>query len=517
MLCAIYCRLSKEDEDKGPESESIQNQKSLLLRFAVERGWDIFDIYVDDDYSGTDSGRPAFNSMLRAAQEKKFDLVLCKSQARFTRDMELVERYIHGKFAEWGIRFVTVADNADTAVKGNKKARQINGLINEWYLEDLSENVRVVFDMKRREGQYIGSSPLFGYVKDPKDKNKLVIDEEAAAVVRRIFRLATEGHRKQSIATVLNEQGVPNPTRYKELHGSSYRNGTAVHSHGLWSKTTVGRILSNVMYTGTMVQGRTKKISYKSKKVVSMPEENWFVVPGTHEAIIDAKTFADVQPKRNVRARADKNGELHPLAGLVRCMDCQSSMCKTRNNNEVYYLRCKLSVASGSRKLCTRHSIRLDRLISEVELRLRHYVENWFELGDIARFGKDTGPDQAEALGKELAAVEAALDKRIAALHSLYLDKISGLIGEAQFKEFNSSFLSDRKHLENQRNELVKRQNDMLDRSTDSKQDICNRVSRILQEGTANRELMLLAVEKIEVGEKDPVTKKQEIKIHWNF
>ena len=208
MLCAIYCRLSKEDEDKDRESESIQNQKSLLLRYAVERGWDVYDIYADDDYSGADSDRPAFGRMIAAAEGRAFDVVLCKSQARFTRDMELVEKYIHGRFVEWGVRFVAVADNADTAVKGNKKARQINGLINEWYLEDLSENVRVVFDMKRREGQYIGGSPIFGYVKDPNDKNKLVIDEEAAGVVRQIFRWASEGHREQSITAMLNERGI---------------------------------------------------------------------------------------------------------------------------------------------------------------------------------------------------------------------------------------------------------------------------------------------------------------------
>ena len=154
ILCAIYTRLSKEDEDKQqPESESIQNQKSLLISYAVERGWDIYHIYCDEDYSGADSLRPDFNKMIEAAKEKKFQIILCKSQSRFTRDMELVEKYIHGLFPIWGIRFIAVADNADTEIKGNKKARQINGLINEWYLEDLSENIRMVFDMKRRQGQ----------------------------------------------------------------------------------------------------------------------------------------------------------------------------------------------------------------------------------------------------------------------------------------------------------------------------------------------------------------------------
>ena len=154
ILCAIYTRLSKEDDGRQrTESESIQNQKSLLTHYAIERGWEIYAIYCDEDFSGVDGARPDFNRMIEAARQKKFQIVLCKSQSRFTRDMELVEKYIHGLFPVWGIRFIAVADSADTEVKGNKKARQINGLVNEWYLEDLSENIRMVFDLKRREGE----------------------------------------------------------------------------------------------------------------------------------------------------------------------------------------------------------------------------------------------------------------------------------------------------------------------------------------------------------------------------
>ena len=308
ILCAIYTRLSKEDEDKQqPESESIQNQKSLLISYAVERGWDIYHIYCDEDYSGADSLRPDFNKMIEAAKEKKFQIILCKSQSRFTRDMELVEKYIHGLFPIWGIRFIAVADNADTEIKGNKKARQINGLINEWYLEDLSENIRMVFDMKRRQGQYIGGFPVYGYQKDPKNKNHLIIEPEAAEVVRQIFQWALEGHGKQNIAFMLNSRGIVNPTRYKAERGWSC-NHPIKNDYGLWNKTTVWRILHNEMYTGVMVQGRTKKVSYKSKTLITMPEEQWFRVEGTHEAIIDRKTFQTVQKLMALRSREDGPG-----------------------------------------------------------------------------------------------------------------------------------------------------------------------------------------------------------------
>jgi len=235
--------LSKEDEEKlQNESESIQNQKSLLLHYAAERGWEVYQIYCDEDYSGADSLRPDFNRMLRDARQKKFQIILCKTQSRFTRDMELVEKYIHGLFPIWGIRFIAVADNADTEVKGNKKARQINGLVNEWYLEDLSENVRMVFDMKRREGKYIGGSPVYGYKKDPQDKNRIVIDPSAASVVRQIFQWSLEGRGRQSIARTLNEQGIPSPARYKEERDGGH---PASKDQSLWSKITVWRILRN--------------------------------------------------------------------------------------------------------------------------------------------------------------------------------------------------------------------------------------------------------------------------------
>lgn len=197
--------------------------------------------------------------MIEGARQKKFQIILCKTQSRFTRDMELVEKYIHCLFPIWGIRFIAVADNADTEVKGNKKARQINGLVNEWYLEDLSENVRMVFDLKRREGQYIGGFPLYGYKKDPADKNKIVIDPEAASVVRRIFQWSREGCGKQRIAVMLNERGIAAPARYKAEHGWTCRYPQQNHS-GLWNKTTVSRILRN----GPDIIGRNQT-SFHSK------------------------------------------------------------------------------------------------------------------------------------------------------------------------------------------------------------------------------------------------------------
>lgn len=486
------------------------------MNYAVERGWDIYQIYCDEDYSGADSLRPDFNRMLEAAKAGKFQIILCKSQSRFTRDMELVEKYIHGLFPLWGIRFIAVADNADTEVKGNKKARQINGLVNEWYLEDLSESVRLVFDMKRRQGQYIGGFPIYGYQKHPTDKNKIVIDPEAAEVVRQIFQWSLEGRGKQEIAHRLNDLGVVNPTRYKLEHGWTYRNAAKGESV-LWNKTTVWRILRNEMYTGVMVQGRTKKASYKSKAMLAVPEERWFRVEGTHEAIIDRETFEAVQRGLDLRSKTDGTGEAHVLAGLVYCMDCGSSMSRTsrtrQNGKRVSYLRCRRYVNSGKSKLCTRHGIRLDALIDLVSVRIRHYVQTYFDPGTLdLRPRQDT---RREALEQEWRVLAAQLEKHSAALKSLYLDKVARVISEGQFAELNQSFLAEKSRLERRLGQLDRELGE--DPAESRKEVMLTRARELLKLETVPRELVTLLIEKIEVGEKDSSTGRQEVRITWKF
>lgn len=514
MLCAIYARLSKEDEEKRrPESESIQNQKALLLHYAAERGWEVYDIYCDEDYSGADALRPGFNRMLAAAQAGRFQIILCKSQSRFTRDMELVEKYIHGLLPLWGVRFIAVADHADTQVKGNKKARQINGLINEWYLEDLSDNIRMVLDMKRREGQYIGSSPVYGYQRHPADKHRLVVDPGAAPVVAQIFRWALEGHGKQEIAHMLNDRGIPNPSRYKEeREGSPARPGS-----GLWNKTTVWRILHNEMYAGVMVQGRTRKVSYKSKAKAAVPREQWFRVEGTHEAIVDPAVFEAVQRALALRARSDGAGETHVLSGLVRCMDCGSTLSRvttTRpDGRRVSYLRCRRYAESGAEKGCTRHSIRLDDLIRLVTDQARRYLRAYADPEDLAPPPPRAG--RRAALERERSGLAAQLARHDAALRALYLDRASGAIGRDQFAALNQAFLQERDRL-SARLAQLDRELEQTD-GPPTGAEWREQVRRRLELETLPRELAVLLIEKIEVGEKDPDTGRQAVRVTWRF
>ncbi len=449
--------------------------------------------------------------MIEAAKQKKFQIILCKSQSRFTRDMELVEKYIHGLFPIWGIRFIAVADNADTEVKGNKKARQINGLVNEWYLEDLSENVRMVFDLKRREGKYIGGFPIYGYRKDPVDKNHIIPDPEAAEVVRQIYQWSLEGHGRQNIAYMLNQRGIPNPTRYKAERGWSC-NHPIKNDFGLWNKVTVGRILTNEMYTGVMIQGRRRKVSYKSTVIIDTPESEWYRVDGTHEAIIDRATFEAVQRSLKLRSRTDGTGEAHLLSGLVKCADCGSTMSKCSNGKRAY-LRCKLYADSGREKLCTRHSVRLDQLIDLISDRIRYYVQTYYQL-DPADLQPQRDTRQ-EALEQERKALTAQLEKRSQALKTLYLDRVAGILSEGQFIELNQTFLDEKSRLERRLDSI---KGELAEREQPQQQaDLMERARELLKLETVPRELVVGLVEKIEVCERDPETGRQEIRVTWRF
>ena len=211
----LYLRLSKEDADKirkGDDSASIKNQRLLLTDYALMHNFSIVNVYSDDDESGLYDDRPAFEKMMVDAKLKEFDIIIAKTQSRFSRNMEHIEKYLHHDLPNLGIRFIGVVDGVDTDNEGNKKSRQVNGLVNEWYCEDLSRNIHSSFQAKMRAGQFLGTSCPYGYKKDPKDHNHLVIDEYAAKVVRRIYKLYLSGYGKAKIGSILSSEGILIPT-----------------------------------------------------------------------------------------------------------------------------------------------------------------------------------------------------------------------------------------------------------------------------------------------------------------
>lgn len=247
---AIYCRLSQEDRNKKTkedDSESIKNQKIMLKEYAKDQHWEIQGVYSDDDYTGTDRNRPAFNKVLELAQHKEIDIVLCKSQSRFARELEIVEKYINGLFLDWGIRFVSVTDNIDTAKEGTTLVRQMNGIMDEQYLGNLSVSIKSALKIKRKNGEHTGGLTLYGYKKDPDKKGHLIIDPVAAEVVREVFSLYNQGMGKTAIARELNNRGIPNPTQYKAEQGVAYKKPPS-ELGTKWKYFSISNMLSNEMY-----------------------------------------------------------------------------------------------------------------------------------------------------------------------------------------------------------------------------------------------------------------------------
>lgn len=517
MKAALYCRLSEEDKNKqsaADESESIQNQKSMLLSYAMEQGWDIYNIYSDDDYAGADRNRPAFLRLLADAEQRKFDIVLCKTQSRFTRELELVEKYIHGLFPLWNIRFVSIVDNADTANRGNKKSRQINGLINEWYLEDMSENIKSVLTDKRKNGLHIGAFALYGYKKDPGRKGHLLIDEEAAAVVREVFTLFSKGYGKTAIARMLNDRGVPNPTEYKRLQGLRYQPPKA-KTGTLWKYSAIANMLVNEIYIGNMVQGRYGSVSYKTKVNRPRPKAQWYRIPATHEPIIEKELWDRVQFTLAQRAKPFITGEIGLFANKARCMYCGSSMRSSKSRGQ-HYLQCANRYVAKS--ACIGSFISVAKLEQAVVAECNRLSETYLDQSELQQnIACFPAPDKEKpGLETELLSCRKKIAEYAKGIRELYLDKVKGILSENDYLELSHDFVKEKKRLE-QLADILQERLRMLEQAAAAGNSPEQFLAQSIRLEHLNREMVEHFIDHILVGKRMPDTQGVPIEIHWNF
>ena len=525
-LTDIYVRLSDEDRDKRSvtdESESIQNQKSMLINYCIEQGWQINNIYCDEDYSGADRNRPAFNQMLKDCEEGKVDIVLCKTQSRFSRDMEIIERYIHGKFIEWGVRFVSIVDHADTSVAGNKKARQINGLINEWYLEDLSDNIRKTLRHKKLKGEYCCPYAPYGYKLDPEDKHRFIIDPPAAEVVRSIFEMYKSGMGYMRIAQALNEKQIPPPGIYKEMQGLNYRNPNAESvSSKQWRDSCIYYILRQEVYTGALIQGKTKNLSYKNKKRIKLPRSEWIIVPNMHEPIVDDNLWNAVQKlikshRGNGQFKAPE-GEINPLRGIIYCKECGAGMWRMsyQSSEQRYkYYRCR--TVKNSNGVCDNINSARQTDIEAVLMReIQTLIDTNFDPKHISLNIESTSESRFDVLTKEKKQIEKKLSKVRGDSVQLYRDKLNGLIDDEQFKLFSNTFNTEINQCAERIKlidvELLQLESEKEERK--SKEEILSKYKSV---NKITYELVQELVEGIYIGKVDHETKQREIEIRWKF
>lgn len=429
---ALYIRLSREDEGDGP-SQSVSNQRALLEDYAKKRGIIVHDLYIDDGYSGTGFERPGFLRMLRDIESKLVNLVITKDLSRLGRDYILTGHYMERYFPEHGVRYISLLDGIDTGIESSaNEITPFRAIMNDMYAKDISKKITSVKREKQRRGLFIGGKAVFGYQKHPTEKNIIIIDEGAAPIVRRIFTMALSGESCRGIAAQLNREHIPTPSVYAALTP-----GRVGPYAGLWSSERISELLQNETYIGSTVQGRVKKLSYKSKKRIRQPKEDWVVVENTHEAIIDRETFQAVQQMIAKRRRTRSRTHEHLLKGLIFCHACGtplSVLCrKNAAGEDVLYYVCRTYQRFPKAGICTSHCIGEKRVreavLDTILERCAPYLTEEFLLPIAKAFAMEEKkrplPAQ-EAQEKELDLLKHRLDQ-------MYLDKVDGILSPEDY------------------------------------------------------------------------------------
>ena len=376
-----YIRLSKEDINRGKDkddSNSVTNQKALLDDY-YQQHIDEFESvqppYVDDGYTGTDTNRDSFQKLLSDIYAKKVNCVIVKDLSRLSRNYTDAGSLIENLFVQMNVRFISLAEGIDSYLNPDSISNlivPITNVINDNFCYQTSKKIRQVFDMKRRNGEFIGGFAAYGYMKNPKDKNALIVDEEAAEIVKNIYEWFLDGMSKNAIVRNLNDRGILCPSEYKKSKGLNYQNPSG-SERPLWCSKTVSDILKNRLYVGDMVQGRQRVKSYKIHTQEQVPENEWYIVENTHEPIIERPIFEKVQEllKRDTRTAPQKK-KLYLFSGFLRCADCGKAMSRSQVKGTVYYF-CR-TYKDQSKTACTKHSIKHNRLEAAVLYAIQQQV-----------------------------------------------------------------------------------------------------------------------------------------------
>ena len=505
---ALYIRLSKEDESEGP-SQSVQNQESLLREFVQQHQLSVYDTYIDDGWSGTSFDRPAFQRMTADIEAKKVNMVITKDLSRLGRDYILTGHYMERYFPEHRVRYISLLDGIDTGVDSTANdITPFRAIMNDMYAKDISKKIKSVKRDKQRKGQFIGGKPVYGYKMHPTEKNKIVIDEEVAPIVRRIFALALSGMSCRNIATLLNQEGVPTPATYAHLPVAKPGPYT-----GLWSSERISDMLQNETYIGNMVQGRSVKISYKSKKCLKQDPANWVVVEGTHEPLVDAETFQKVRMLVNSRRHTRSRTYDFLLKGLIFCHECGYPLAvlnrKNARGEDVLYFVCRTYQRFTKAGVCSCHSIKEKTVTDAVVAKVREVCQAYLnpdELLPVAQEAAENAGKQS-SLESELQALQSKIDSLTANLDRMYTDRLSGLLPEADFQRIFGRIKLEREQLEEKQQELELRKNSPA-RSEDRAKEL---VQRFIETAGESRELLVSLIERVEL------TEDKEIIIKFRF
>lgn len=519
---ALYCRLSSDDDLEG-DSNSIKNQKLLLSDYAKENKFRNTRFYIDDGFSGSNFERPAFKRLLNDVENGEISTVIVKDMSRFGRDHILVGYYTKYYFPDADVRFIAIYDQMDTETNPDDDIIPFKNILNEMYAKDCSRKIKAVVKAKGNSGKHISSFPPLGYIKDPEDKEKWIIDEEAALIVKEIFNLCIKGYGPSQIARILTERGIETPTMYFHRKGIPTP-GKIKQDSDVLAKQSVVHILENEEYLGRTVNFKTYKKSYKSKKYIVNPRENWVIVENTQEAIIDQETFDIVQNLRKAKRRISDMGTPHILSGMLYCADCGEKMylCRCSTVKQAEYFNCS-TYRKKKKKYCTSHQITAHAVMAMVKNDLRYTIQfaNNNKESFMSILKERTEAKNKRELASAIEEKEVA-EKRIVALdkiiQSLYEDKVSGKLSEERYIKMSDNYEAEQKELiekvKNLKAEIEKAQT-----KYDNIQKFMAIVKRYSDFEELTPEILRAFVDKIIIYEKQKVNGhiRHTIEIVYNF
>lgn len=491
---AVYLRLSRDDEsgEGSIESNSIRAQRDMIQSYIRGRDdMDIYDIYVDDGWSGANFDRPSFKRMMGDIEAGHVNCVIVKDLSRFGRDYIEAGRLLQKTFPAFSVRFIALNDSFDSLTADfNEKVLvlPIKNFVNDAYCSDISQKVRSNQQVKREKGEFIGAFAVYGYQKDSGNRNHLLADDYAAEVVKKIFAWKIEGFSNLAIAEKLNQMGILSPMEYKKMNGEKFSTGFAVRSRSRWSAVAVKRILTNELYTGTMVQGKREKASHKVKRSVEKPEEEWVRVANTHEALVSKEDFSLVQKLLAVDTRASAGTtKSHMFAGLLFCGDCGEPMIRRVNRGKgekkVYFICPTRNKGLG----CTRHSIPEEELkhivLTALRQQLARFMDKDYVRGQIEQM--EIPSDKTAIFENEIRRLCREQEKYARLRIGLYEDLKRGIITEEDFHDFSSIY----KRWQEETEEAVRQQE--------------KTVRRLTAEGRAAKEAFRKRKDSLEIEELD--------------
>ena len=499
-ITALYCRLSRDDEQDGL-SGSIKNQQAILEKYAQENGFKNTRVFIDDGWSGTNFARPAFTEIMELAEKGRIDTLIVKDHSRLGRNRLIVGQLLEEGFDSLGVRYIAIMDNIDTA-KGISDLVPMQDLFNEWHAKNTSQKVRNVFKSKGMSGAPLTTNPPYGYLKDPENKNGWIVDEEAAKTVRQIFAWCVDGLGPTQIAKRLKAAKVPTPTEHWGNIGRNCSKPPAIPYN--WCSATVADILSKQEYCGDTINFRSTTKSFKNKKKIDRPPEEWQIFKNTHPAIIDRETFALVQELRKHRRRPTKSGIVSPFSGLLYCADCGEKLYYSVTNNykrEQAYFFC--SSYRKNSEVCSAHYIR-EKVVEQIVLESMQRIllnvqalEKEFARKQMDCYTEDK-KKQLAAKHRELSKAKKRIAEIDALIQKIYEDNASGKLSDERYATLSLSYEEEQKTLKAAVPELQSFLETETDK-TESLQRFIQKVKQITELKVLTPELIHEFVDKIVV------------------